>query len=271
VARVGNTQISEATVERIALAQEVSPKKALDRALPDALFALEASLRLPAGTRAALERAAFARALLESLDRAAVDQGAPTDAEIQRITEERWVDLDRPVSVLVSHAVALFPKNGERGRALVVAKEIQRAVRDIRKVDEFLKAARAVPSGDIKVQAERLPYLTEDGRGISSESEHARSPAGTFDAVFARAANALREPGDQSDLVETRFGFHIIFLQERWAARHVSLRDRRVALVPEVQTRRADSLRRDLAAQLKARTPVEVRRDADEQTARLAE
>lgn len=256
---------------RIAAAQDVSPKKALDKALPDALFALEASMRLPAGTRTTLERAAFARALLESLERAAVDQGAPTDAEIQRITEERWVELDRPVSVLVSHAVALLPRSGERGQALAVAKDIQRAVHGIRVVEEFLKAARAVPAGDIKVQAERLPYLTEDGRGISSESDHPRSPAGTFDPAFARAANALREPGDQSELVETRFGFHVIFLQERWPERRVSLRDRRVALLPEVQTRRADALRRDLVAELKARTLVEVRRDADEQTARLAE
>lgn len=271
VARVGSSQISEGTVARIAAVQNLTPPQALERALLDARFALDASRRLPSGMRAVLERAAFARALFESMEKAAVAQGAPTTAEIQRITEERWVDLDRPVSVLVSHAVALFPANGDRGRALVVAHEIQRAVHGVRVVEGFLKAARAVSGGDVQVRAERLPYLTADGRGISSEADRPRSPAGTFDETFARAANALREAGDQSEIVETRFGYHVILLQERLPERRVSLRDRSSALLPEVLSRRADLLRRDLGGRLKNSTRVDVRRDFDQQTARLTE
>lgn len=271
VARVGTSQIAEAMVARIVAVQAVSPKKALEHAVTDALFGLEASLRLPATRRAPVERAAFARALLESLDQSAVSQGPPSAAEIERITEERWVDLDRPVSVLVSHAVALFPKNGERVRALAVARAIQQAVHGIQVVDGFLKAARSVPAGEIVVRAERLPYLTADGRAISPEADRPRTPAGSFDPTFAAAANALSKPGDQSEIVETRFGYHIIFLQDRLPERRVPERERRAALGSEVQSRRADALRRELLTTLKANTRVEVRRDADEQTARLAE
>lgn len=271
VARVGPTDIAQQTVERIASAQQLSAGKALDKAVPDALFALEASLRLPSEVRAANERAALARALLETLERAAEDRGPASETEIQGITAERWVDFDRPVSVRVSHAVALRPKSGDPNRARAVAEAIQQAVRGIREQEAFLRAARAVPAGDVQVRAERLPYLTPDGRGISTERDRPRSPAGGFDLEFSQAANQLRAPGDQSPIVETRFGYHVILLEDRLPERRVPERDRRQALFPEVLSRRADSLRRELVSELKATTPVEVRRDADEQTALLTE
>jgi peptidyl-prolyl cis-trans isomerase C len=269
VARVGSSPIAGETVERIQDRQQLTPKMALERATSDALFALEAELRLPGAARAAVERAALARVLLEELGRAAQAKGPATDAELESITAERWVDLDRPPSVRVSHAVALHPAEGARAPALSVARALEQAVRGVREPEAFLRAARAVPAGDIKVRAERLPYLTADGRGISTDRQ--RAPAGQFDPTFTRAANQLKEPGELSPIVETRFGYHVILLEERLPERRVSMEDRRVALTAEALTRRADTLRRELVSALKSSTRIEVRRDAEQQTAKLNE
>jgi peptidyl-prolyl cis-trans isomerase C len=269
VARVASSDISQRSVEQIALAQRLTPRKALEKAVPDALFALEAQLRLPRATRAASERAALARALLETLAADAEAKGPASDAEIQRVTAERWVDLDRPVSVRTSHAVVLLPKTGDPSRARSLAERIQQAVHGIRDPEAFLRAARAVPTDGLSIRAERLPYVTPDGRAISTDRQ--RVPAGEFDEVFSRAANALQAPGDQSPVIQTRFGYHVILLEERLPERRMPEAERRAALGPEVLSRRADTLRRELVVALKQKTRVEVQRDAEEQTAQLNE
>ena len=114
LAEVGPERIATATVERIAAAQGVAPRVALERALGDALFAREAESRLGPGMQKALVRAARARAVLQSFaDRAS--EGPPTDDAIRSIVAERWTELDRPESVRVTHAVALAKPGDKLG------------------------------------------------------------------------------------------------------------------------------------------------------------
>ena len=267
VARVATMTIDESTVERIAAAQHVEARSAMNSAISDALLAVEALRRLPAGTSSTIARAAAARALLESLARNAGAAGPPTDAEIAQITAERWIDLDRPEAVRVSHAVALLPKNGDAASARAVAQALLHAVEGARDPESFISLAEGTPHGDVEVRAERLPYITADGRGIASEGPLA--PAGDFDPVFARAANALKNPGDHSDVIETRFGYHVILAEQRLPEQRVPLEDRRRALLEEVLSRRAAREKLELVAKLGKATRLEVLRDADELSAQL--
>jgi hypothetical protein len=255
-------------VQSIASTQTISPSQALDRAVSDAVFAAEARERLPAGFRATIERAALSRALLETLVREAHLAGAPTDAEVDEVTRARWTDLDRPPSVRVTHAVALFAEGGRnRDDARRVAEAIARSVRGVLAPAAFIGAAQAVPAGSVRVRAERLPFIAADGRGISTDPEHA--PDAEFDPTFAKAANSLSKVGEQSELVETSFGFHVILLEERLPERRVPLEDRRRALGPEVLARRADNLRRVLIQRLRQATPVELSRNNEQETQKL--
>ena len=109
--------------------------------------------------------------------------------------------------------------------------------------------------------------MTSDGRGISTSLP--REPTQSFDSVFAQAANQLKEPGDQSEIVETRFGFHVILLEERLPERRMHEQARKQALRSEVIGARALALRNSLVEELAVRSPISVSRDIDRATAVL--
>ncbi|MGC4090502.1 MAG: peptidyl-prolyl cis-trans isomerase [Polyangiaceae bacterium] len=269
LAEVGSDRVARSTVERIAAAQSVAPRKALEHALSDALFANEAQSRLPRELSASLARAAQARMLLDGIARDAVAAGEPSDAELKAIVSERWNELDRPPSVRVSHAVALAkPEQKElREKARKLAEQIRSHVEGEREPPGFIRAAREVPHEGIQIVAERLPFICADGRAVSTDAQHA--PEGDFDQQFAKAANQLREPGEHSPVVESAFGFHVILLESRLPEQRAAFADLRRSLGAEVLSRRAADARRKLIEQLRERTRVDVARDVEQATQKL--
>src|SRR5262245_28126452 len=93
-ARVGTEDGSVAMVQRISSAQNLSLPEARRRAVSDAVFAEHAKQKFAgAGLLESAERGALARAMLERLRREAESRGPPTDAEVDAITSERWLEL----------------------------------------------------------------------------------------------------------------------------------------------------------------------------------
>jgi len=268
-ARVGDDDIALATVAHIAAAQGLVALEARERAVVDALFA--ASARADASLRPAVsaaERGVLARAVLEQL-RAEASKEPPTDAEVDALTRERWIELDRPVSVKTTHAVVRVQKPEQRAGALVVAKQLEQALAGVRDPTEFIARAQKLSTPELEVRAERLPLVTADGRSFHlAEGPGGRpEPLGQLDATFARAAHAIAEPGDQSPLVETTFGFHIILLERRLPEQRLGLAERRELLASAIWSKRAERSLAALKVRLRARTQVESSRDAETLTA----
>ena len=265
-ARAGTNDVPVAVIEGMVRRQGITPAAARDRAIDDALFAAEARVALGDAAARRAEAAVLAAALVAELAEQSRAAGPITDAEITWATERRWREFDRPAAARTAHAVVRVkePSQADAGRAL--AERIAESVTGVSAPQEFLAKARAVPAGPFEVRAETLPAIAADGREVDPTAPPEQEPA-RFDLAYAEAANALARVGDQSPLVRSRFGFHVILLIERLPELRRSLAERRQLLAADVLAERARRVLDDTMVRLRARAPVQVLPTAPELTA----
>jgi hypothetical protein len=262
--------ISVASVQRIAAAQNVSLKEARNRAIHDVLLARAARERLHPSQLRSAERALLARALLEELLAEAERQGEPSERELAELIEERWVELDRGPAVRCTHAVVLSKSPEDDARARALALSIAAAVKGVKDVAEFKTRAQAVAAQVLEVRVESLPFVTSDARSFYRDKLRPTGAASSdYDADFARAAHALANPGDISEPAKTRFGYHVIYLEERLPERRVSASEALELLAADVMSKRAARAQTELVARLERTHPQSVVRSADELTASI--
>lgn len=235
VAIVGDVTISRSLVARVASAQKVTPREALDALIDDAIAAQEARARgLDRRPDVAWQStAALGRIATERVYADARAKGPPTDDEIDKATARRWRDFDLPEHIRVIHAVVLKKKNTDPRVAREVAEAILAAVRGSADDKAFEASAKAVDARGNEVRVESLPSFTQDGRMVEQD--------GGLDAQFTAGAYGLQQVGDTSTIVETTFGWHVIKLLEKLPAHRVPLEERRVALGEIALTFRARS------------------------------
>jgi peptidyl-prolyl cis-trans isomerase C len=255
--RVGDETIPLELVRAVARAQGLDAHAAARRAVDDALLATAAHAqgldqRQPTAWRLL---AARARVLTDRTLDEAKRRGLPDDGEVNTLSRRHWLEVDRPPSVRTIHAVVLAPKD----RALVpaaraLAERVRAAVvsQDNGAFEALASSARegaGAPTG-LDLRVESLPAFTEEGLVVEG--------GGSMDSVFAKAAYALRESGATSEVVETRFGFHVIRLLERLPENRMPFEQRRLAFAEEVYSLRAHDLLTRRLESLRAAHPVEV-------------
>jgi parvulin-like peptidyl-prolyl isomerase len=269
-ARVGAEDIRAESVARIARAQSLDLVTARERAVSDALFA--ALARSDPARRAdvsSAERAVLGRAVAEMLREQARARGPATDEELSKLTAERWVELDRPESVRVAHAVVRVEKNDDEAKLREFAGRLAKALQGAPNGDELIRRAQAFPAEGHTVTAERLPPCTADGRTWEPSAQPPAALTAQLDLDFTRAAHALKTPGEQSAPVRTAFGYHVIQLEERYPEARIPLETRRTLLFDALIALRAKPEYEALIARLQKDTPVSVERAADELTAKV--
>jgi len=265
-ARVADETITIQDVREVARVQGITLAAARDRLIADALLAIQARA-LPWAERSA-ERSALAREMLDELAAQARAVDPPTDADVERVTAERWWELDCPASARTAHVALLVKTPGDETRARGVADAIESAVRGATEPREFFARAAAVPRGELELRAERLPPVAADGRVVPL-AEPRRGDPGQFEVAFARAANAIAVEGATSPVVRTSYGFHVILLEEKLPERRPSLGERRVLVAAHLARERARELVEKEVARLRSASRIEVSRAAEQLTARV--
>jgi hypothetical protein len=283
VARAGSETVAVDTVRRVASAQAISPKEALDRALFDAVLAAEAKAKLSSADQQHESSRVHARLMLAELGREARAQGAPTDAEVEAKTKKYWVRVARPASVVTGNAVVLVPKGAaeaEWAKAERIAKKIAEAVtptaEPLKKpgasfdfeagslsepsgaLGAFIAAAKAVDAEGMRVSAEYVPPISADNYTVIKAYEDRTA----FDADYVAAAQKLAA-GEIVSPVRSAHGVHVILGVLRIPAEDISLEERRKRFADEIYSDRTRALTNDLLAQLRKQHAAELERSAD--------
>ena len=268
-AAVGSEQVAALTVARIAAAQQVPLTVARERAVNDARFAVGGRAAFQGGSIVpVLERAAWARALLETFEAEARAGGPASDGELADLSALRWQDFDRPETVRTTHAVARVERPESQANAQAIAERIAQAVHGVTDPAEFIRLAQAVPHEGVDVRVERLPAVTRDGRTYYPENPPRAGANEHFDLRFAEAAHSLAV-GQISEPVRSSFGYHVILCEARLPGLVMPLEQRRTVLAEEVMKRRAEQAKQELLARLSAAQPIVISRAVDDLTARV--
>jgi hypothetical protein len=270
VAQVGDFSIHLQTLAAVQAKSELSTDLALEKLVGVHLlgrWAKNGGLAL--GRRQTVERALLARVLLEKIQTQVQEPSRPSDEEVIEATRSRWVELDRPDAVRVTHfVVRLDGKNESQAREL--AEGIQTKVKGIGTPKEFIDRALAVNANGFSVIAESLLPVTADGRVFQLDpSGKPAAEEGMYDRDFAIAASRLETPGAQSSIIRTQFGFHVLLLEERIVGHTVPLDERRVLLLHDILRRRARTVADSVLSERRNVTPPQVDRAALEWMGRV--
>lgn len=269
VARVAGSFISLESLNKAA-SQGSAPSRVLDELIETRVYGQFAETGgLEPGRLRTVRRAMLGRALLERLEERAKASGPPTDAEVESMTAERWVEFDRGEAMKTCHAVILAEKLTEQGGE-TLARRLADALRTYSDCREFLEHAKTFPLQGAKLSAEDLPPVLADGRTLLLNREGEPIEAGPrFELAFAQAVHQIKAPGEQSPVVRTRFGWHVILLASKIPEKRVSLAARREALSVDILRRRAKEASDTVLAQSRSAVGVAVDRSAIEAMGRV--
>jgi parvulin-like peptidyl-prolyl isomerase len=255
VAVAGSVAIDVSLVEEVARKNGSDARAAADALVYDAVLAQGASEKKLDRSPAAREgrRAVLARVVTDRLASDAAARGAPTDAEVAKVTARHWRDVDLPEQAHAVHAVVMTNDPEKKKRMRAVAEDLRRAVEGAKDADDFIARAKSVDAQGLEIRPEKLPLFVADGRVLEG---------GELDMTFVAAAFALK-PGETSAIVETPFGLHVIRMLERLPEKRVPLEERRAMFADEVRTMRAREAYAALLADAKRKAHVVIDPAAD--------
>lgn len=150
-----------------------------------------------------------------------------------------------PEEIEVSHI--LFDTN-KRGKDAALA-----AARDAR--------ARLVAGADFTALAVEL----SDDRSVArNQGRLGYHPRGRFDPAFETAAFALKDPGELSEPVLSRFGYHVIRLEGRKPGRQRSFDEVRAGILSEMRDKYVNDARESALTAIRSDKRLEVNQEAVE-------
>jgi hypothetical protein len=208
VATVEGRPIRASEIAAEARARGVSVKEALDDLITAEVLAGEAvrrGLDKNLDAQEAAEATAVRRLLATRFEAEVTPASVPMSL-LRQVYDKNKQQLDHDVEIEVWHI--LVPKKNRPPEswpaARTAAEELARKARGVKSVDEFKALSKDVPGS----HAEHI-VTEKDGWTLKEFSYPA------FDQ--------LKRPGDTSTVIETSYGYHVLYLVQYYPAQHKSL------------------------------------------------
>lgn len=179
--------------------------------------------------------------LIKKTKEAVIGDYEISEEELKRYYEEHKKEMFLPERVRASHILIKVNDNDPPKARKEARKKIEDLREMIREGRDFGSLARAFSQCPSSKQDGDMGYLK---RGDSEEN-------------FDRALWLLKE-GEISSVVETKFGYHIIYLQERLKEGPLPYEDVREEMERRVKKEREDAIIAEMAERLKKASTIEV-------------
>ena len=196
---------------------------------------LEAMGFSSAAYRDNLRRSLSVKRLLDD-ERAAV---AVSKAEVQAFYEREQALMQRPEEIRVRHILIGRPEGADQETKRAEAEAL--LVR-IKAGEDFARLATLYSEGPSRTRGGDVGFFS----------------AGSMVATFEKAAFALQQPGDVSEVVETKFGYHIIRLEERRGGDIAAFEDVAIQIHDHLRQIRGSERIAQLTDQLRGRADIQV-------------
>ena len=158
-------------------------------------------------------------ALFDRYVRDVVAQQVVSDADVRKYYDEHPSEFEEPEQVKVRHIVITGNGGGPKPKSKEAAlEEIKNVLSELRK--QSVVPAGTDPDGAARI---RMAYFAEAARKYSEDGAAPNGgdlgwvAKGVLDPTFEATAFNM-QPGVFSGIVETRFGYHIIFVDAKKAA-----------------------------------------------------
>lgn len=196
-------------------------------------------------------RASIARATREIVVRAYIDgemaKAAASLPDLTELARERYMANQKtylvPAAIRVSHILFSVNEEEDDKRDAVVKTKAEQVLNELRKGADFSELAK-MHSDD--------PGSKRTGGELRGWSEK-----GKFVPPFEAAAYALK-PGEMSELVRSRYGYHIIKLLEKREARQQSFEEVKEQLVAALRNEQLGRKRAEWLKPFEGNKPIEL-------------
>lgn len=167
------------------------------------------------------------------------------DEEIQTYYQEHKDRFQQKERIRASQILILLPPNASPEKETEANQKAQEALKRIKAGEDFAVLAKEYSEGPAASRGGDLGYFSR-GRMVPE---------------FEEIAFSLKDVGDESDLVRTKFGFHIIELTGREPAQELSLEEVKDRIVRQLESARRREVRQSLAEELREQANVEIREE----------
>ncbi len=164
------------------------------------------------------------------------------DEEVQVYYQEHKDRFRQKERIRARQILILTPPNAGPEKEAEAKKKGEEALSRARAGEGFAELAKKYSEGPAASRGGDLGYFSR-GRMVPE---------------FEEVAFSLKEVGDVSDLVRTKFGFHIIELTGRQPAQELAVEDVKDRIIRQLESARRREIRQSLADELRQQANVEI-------------